>query len=338
MWQRKLQETLAKLVDSERGILAADESIETVGQRFKLQGIDNTEERRREYRELLFSTPNVGRYLSGVIMFEETLEQHGANGTKLVDVVRKQGMVPGVKVDLGKGPLTGSPGDMISYGLDGLAERLEKYQQQGACFAKWRSVYNITEHNPTSLALSANAEVLARYAAECQAAGMVPIVEPEVLIDGNHSIHEAARVSEQVLHSVFHALHLHGVALEYVMLKPSMVTAGKAQGRSNPEEVAQATLTCLRRTVPAAVPSINFLSGGQSPEEATANINALNQSRPRPPWLLNLSFARALQEPALRIWGGERQNRERAQAVFLERARLNSLALRGEYTEQMESG
>lgn len=338
MWQRKLQETLAKLVDSDRGILAADESIGTIGQRFEALGIDNTEQRRREYRELLFSTANIGRYLSGAILHEETLGQTNTGGTRLVELIIKQGMVPGIKVDLGKGPLTGAPGDMISYGLDGLAERLKKFQQQGARFAKWRSVYAISEHNPTHLALIANGEVLARYAAECQAAGLVPIVEPEVLIEGSHNIQESARVNEQVWHSVFHALHQHGVALEYVILKPSMVTPGKAQGRASPEEVAQATLRCLKRTVPAAVPSINFLSGGQSPEEATANINALNQRMPHSPWLLNLSFARALQEPTLRAWGGDSKNRERAQATFLERARLNSLALRGQYTEQMENG
>lgn len=338
MWQRKLQETLSKLVDPSRGILAADESTGTIGARFEALGIDNTERRRREYRELLFSTKNIGRYLSGTILYQETLEQTNTDGTRLVELIIKQGMVPGIKVDLGKGPLVGAPGDMISYGLDGLAERLEAFQQQGACFAKWRCVYGIGDHNPRPLALTANGEVLARYAAECQAIGLVPIVEPEVLIDGNHSIEESARVNEQVLHSVFHALHQHGVALEYLLLKPSMVTPGKAQSRASPEEVAQATLACLRRTVPAAVPSIHFLSGGQSPTEATANLNALNQQRPQSPWLLNLSFARALQEPALSAWRGQSQNRERAQGVFFERARLNSLALQGQYTEQMESG
>jgi fructose-bisphosphate aldolase, class I len=334
---RELQATMADLLDPHRGILAADESADTIAKRLAAVGAENTIENRRWYRDMLLSTPEVGKYLSGVILFEETLNQTDTHGTPFAELIVNQGMVPGIKVDLGKGPLPGAAGDMISYGLDGLAERLAKYRDQGARFAKWRCVYPITDHNPKALGLSANAEVLARYAAECQGAGIVPIVEPEVLIDGNHSMLRAARVNEQVWHSVFHALHLHGVTLEYMILKPSMVTPGRAIGKASPDEVAEATLTSLQRTVPAAVPSINFLSGGQSPEEATANINALNQHGVRAPWLLSISFSRALQGPALEAWAGKAHNRERAQAAFLKRARLNCLALQGNYSDDMEN-
>ncbi|MDQ2076849.1 class I fructose-bisphosphate aldolase [Marinimicrobium sp. ABcell2] len=334
---RELQATIDDLADPHRGILAADESSGTIAKRFETVGAENTEDNRRWYRDMLFSAPEVGKYLSGIILFEETLNQTDTHGTPFPELIVNQGMVPGIKVDLGKGSLPGASGDMISYGLDGLADRLATYRERGARFAKWRSVYPITDHNPTPLGLSANAEVLARYAAECQAAGIVPIVEPEVLIDGNHSMMRAARVNEHVWHSVFHALHQHGVTLEHMILKPSMVTPGKAIGKASPDEVAEATLNSLLRTVPAAVPSINFLSGGQTPTEATANINAINQHGTRAPWLLSISFARALQEPALEAWGGKPENHDRAQAAFLKRARLNSLALQGEYSEDMEN-
>lgn len=332
----ELQQTIEDLTNSCRGILAADESENTIAKRLKAVGAASTEENRRWYRSMLLSTPELGHYIGGVIFFEESLTQQDENGTPLPELAIRQKIIPGIKVDKGKGPLAGAEGDLISYGLDGLGERLANYKKQGVRFAKWREVYPISDRNPTSLGLGANAEVLARYAAVCQSAGIVPIVEPEVLIDGNHSIARAADVSEQVWHSVFHALHQHRVSLEHMILKPSMVTPGTSATKVSAEEVAEVTLRTLRRTVPAAVPSINFLSGGQTPAEATANLNALNQRRDQAPWQLSLSFSRALQEPALEAWAGDNRNRAKAQAAFLKRVRLNSLALRGEYHPKFE--
>lgn len=329
-----LTATINDLVDSKRGILAADESSPTIAKRFAAIGVESTEENRRHYRHLLLSAEKLGEYISGVILFEETLGQADQAGVPLPEVAWAQGIVPGIKVDKGKGDLPGAPGDMITYGLDGLAGRLEGYKSQGARFAKWREVYPITDHNPTPLGLTANAEMLARYAAVCQSQGVVPIVEPEVLMDGGHGIERAAEVIQQVLHSVFHGLHQHGVVLECMLLKPSMVTPGSEAPKVSPEEVAEATLKVLRRTVPAAVPSINFLSGGQGPEEATANLNALNQGPA--PWQLSISYGRALQQPALKAWGGEAGNVSAAQAALLKRARLNSLARQGKYQASME--
>jgi len=248
-----------------------------------------------------------------------------------------QKIVPGIKVDKGKGPLPGAPGDMITYGLDGLEDRLKEYKEKGARFAKWREVYPITAHNPTSLGLTANAEMLARYASTCQQAGIVPIVEPEVLMDGDHDIHRCEDVIQQVLHSVFHALHQHNVVLEHMILKPSMVTPGAGlSSKAPPHEVAEATLRVLRRTVPAAVPSINFLSGGQGAVEATENLNALNQLKQKAPWQLSISYGRALQQPCLQAWQGQQENVGAAQAALLKRARLNSIARQGEYNSELE--
>jgi len=273
-----------------------------------------------------------------VILFEETLEQTTDDGTPLPVVLARQGVVPGVKVDKGKGPLPGAPGDQITYGLDGLAERLVHYREQGARFAKWREVYPVGERNPTPLGVEANAEMLARYAALCQQEGFVPIVEPEVLIDGDHTLERCAEVSEAVLHAVFHALHRHRVTLEYLVLKPSMVIPGKEHPqKASPEQVAEATVRVLRRTVPAAVPGINFLSGGQGPEEATANLNAMNAAFPGRPWELSFSFARALQEPVMAAWAGRSRNVDAAQRVFLHRLRMNSAAQRGEYRPGLEA-
>lgn len=332
----ELQNTLEEMIDGERGILAADESTGTMTKRLEAVGIESTEENRRWYRSMLLSTPEVGKYICGMIFYEETMSQQDGNGKPLPELASANGIIPGIKVDKGKGPLAGAPGDMITFGLDGLEDRLLRHKKQGARFAKWREVYPITDHNPTALGLTANAEMLARYAAVCQATGIVPIVEPEVLIDGSHSIERAAEVNEQVWHSVFHALHQHGVALEHMILKPSMITPGKGSGKASPEEVAETTLRILRRTVPAAVPSINFLSGGQTPEEATANLNALNLLRDKAPWHLSMSYGRALQEPAMAAWGGDNSNRDQAQAAFLKRAKLNSMARRGEYSADHE--
>ena len=334
--QQELQQTINDMVDDYRGILAADESAPTIKKRFDAIGVESTEENRRFYRSLLLDTPDLGDYINGVILFEETLTQKNADAELLPAVAWSQKIVPGIKVDKGTVPLPGAPGDIITRGLDGLADRLAIYKDQGARFAKWREVYPITPTNPTSLGRRANAEVLARYAAVCQELGIVPIVEPEVLMDGAHDIDRCAEVTEQVLHAVFHALHLHGVRLEHMILKPNMVLPGKEARRAAPGEVGGATLRVLKRTVPAAVPSINFLSGGQGPEEATENLNAINQLRGNAPWQLSISYGRALQQPALHAWQGRAENRAAAQQALLKRARLNSLARRGEYAADME--
>jgi fructose-bisphosphate aldolase class I len=333
----ELQATIAGMVQKGKGILAADESLPTMAKRFKPIDVESTEENRRAYRSLLFTTPGLAEFISGVILFEETLGQASDDGTPLPEVLSQQGIVPGIKVDKGKGPLPGAPGDLITYGLDGLAERLQGYKQQGARFAKWREVYPISDHNPTVLGLTANAEMLARYAAVCQAEGIVPIVEPEVLMDGDHTLQRASEVIEDVLHEVFHALHRHGVVLEHMVLKPSMVTPGKDHSiKATPEQVAEATIKVLRRTVPAAMPSINFLSGGQGPEEATANLNAMNKLFPNEPWEISFSYGRALQQPALHAWLGKSENGEAMKQALLKRARLNGAARHGEYTAEME--
>lgn len=334
---KELQSTIEDMVDDKRGILAADESAPTIAKRFEAINTESTEENRRSYRSLLLSTKGLGEYISGVILFEETLDQRDEAGRTLPEVAWAQKIVPGIKVDKGKGPLAGAAGDQITYGLDGLEDRLKIYKEKGARFAKWREVYPITSHNPTPLGLTANAEMLARYAAVCQSLGVVPIVEPEVLMDGDHDIHRCRDVIEQVLHSVFHALHQHHVVLEHMILKPSMVTPGKELLRkAPPHEVAEETLKVLRRTVPAAVPSINFLSGGQGPEEATENLNALNQLADKAPWQLSISYGRALQQPCLQAWQGKPENVATAQAALFKRARLNSLARQGQYNSELE--
>ena len=330
----ELQQTINDMVDNTRGILAADESSPTIAKRFASINVESTEEKRRHYRSVLLSTPDLGNYISGVILFEETLGQKSNDGTPLAELAWQQKIVPGIKVDKGLGPLPGAPGDSITYGLDGLAERLKGYKAQGARFAKWREVYSITDTNPTDLGLHANAEMLARYASICQETGIVPIVEPEVLMDGNHDIDRCTEVTENVLHSVFHALHKHHVSLEHMILKPNMVVPGIDLRTATPEEVASETVKVLRRTVPAAVPSINFLSGGQGPEEATRNLNAINQLYENAPWQIGISYGRALQQPALQAWQGKAENDAAAQHALLNRASLNSLARQGKYESE----
>jgi fructose-bisphosphate aldolase class I len=331
-----LQATVDLLVRPRKGILAADESGPTIAKRFKSVGVESTDENRRAWRSLLLSAPGVGEFISGVILYDETLSQRADDGTPLPQVLVRQGIVPGIKVDAGKIPMALAPGDEITQGLDGLAKRLEGYKELGARFAKWRAVYNVSDTLPGRLAIEANAQALARYAAICQDQGVVPIVEPEVLIDGDHSAARCAEVTEAVLHEVFHALHLHHVAPELMLLKPSMVLPGKLHARrSSPAEVAAQTIAVLRRTVPAAVPSINFLSGGQTPAEATANLDAMNRAG-RQPWLLTFSYGRALQEPALQAWKGLRANAAESQRALLERARLNGAACAGGYAAEME--
>jgi len=332
-----LQATIDALVRKGKGILAADESGPTIAKRFKAIGVESTEENRRLYRALILNAPGLSDFISGVILYEETLAQRADDGTPLPQLAARSGIVPGIKVDAGKIALALAPGDEITQGLDGLAKRLDGYKQQGARFAKWRAVYNVTDTLPSGLAVKANAQALARYAAICQEQGVVPIVEPEVLIDGGHSMARCAEVTENVLHEVFNALHRHRVALELMLLKPSMVVPGKEHPRqATPAEVAEQTIRVLRRTVPAAVPSINFLSGGQTPAEATANLDALNRTGPQP-WQLSFSYGRALQEPALAAWAGRAANVGQSQQALLERARLNGAASEGRYAAEMET-
>ena len=333
----ELSDTINDMVQGGKGILAADESAPTIAKRFAAINVESTEELRRSYRSMLFTTPGLDEFISAVILFEETLTQQSDDGISLPETLASQGIVPGIKVDKGFKPLANAPGDNITQGLDGLAERLQTYKAQGARFAKWREVYPVSAHNPTALGLEANAEMLARYAAICQTEGFVPIVEPEVLIDGDHTIERSAQVIESVLHAVFHALHRHGVTLEHIVLKPSMVTPGKDHTpAASPEQVAEATIRVFRRTVPAAVPSINFLSGGQTPEEATANLNAMNALHPDAPWELSFSYGRALQEPALKAWQGKAENAPTTQQALYQRAFLNGAARTGDYTPEME--
>ena len=332
---QKMQQTINDMVDDHRGILAADESAPTIKKRFDDINLESNEDNRRTYRTLLLETPGLGKFISGVILFEETLGQKNAAGTPLAEVAWSQKIVPGIKVDKGTEPLAGSPGDLVTKGLDGLSDRLKTYIDQGARFAKWREVYPITTTNPTRLGIHANAERLAHYAAICQEQGVVPIVEPEVLMDGEHDIDRCEEVTEQVLFAVFQALRQYGVTLEHMILKPNMVLPGKDCRTANPNEIAEATIRVFRRVVPAAVPSINFLSGGQSPEEATINLNAVNQIGG--PWKLSISYGRALQQPVLVAWQGKPRNVVAAEIALLKRARLNSLARKGGYKSSMEN-
>ena len=332
-----MEKTVSEITAPGKGILAADESTGTIEKRLKAINVISTEETRRDYRELLFSTPDLGTHISGVILYEETLKQTTAAGVPLPHLLTAQGIVPGIKVDLGTISLSGFSGEKVTQGLDGLGLRLSEYKKLGARFAKWRAVISIGKGIPSSPAISVNAHALARYAAICQEQGIVPIVEPEVLMDGDHTLATSASITEKVLHTVFHALHQQRVMLECMLLKPSMVIPGNTcPQQATPQEVAQATLTCLRRTVPAAVPGINFLSGGQSNAMATANLNALNAGTEKQPWVLSFSYGRALQTPVLQAWCGKVTNKSVAQQALLHRARLNGAACLGQYSASME--
>ncbi len=334
---RDLETTMNQLAVKGKGILAADESAATITKRLAAVNTESTEETRRAYRDLLITTPNLSQYIAGVILHEETLLQKTLDGTLFPEKLKSLGILPGIKVDKGLTILSNTADEQVTQGLDGLAERLASYKVKGACFAKWRAVYTISANTPSRLAIKTNAEGLARYAADCQINGIVPIVEPEILIDGDHTLEQCAEVTERVLHAVFNALFKHKVKLEYMVLKPSMVINGKkCSTKATAEQVARATLTILRRTVPAAVPTINFLSGGQTPEEATANLNAMNVLSPQLPWNLSYSYARALQEYPMKIWHGDKNNIKAAQHAFFERVKLNSLAAVGKYTVSME--
>jgi fructose-bisphosphate aldolase class I len=325
------------LVAPGKGILAADESTATIEKRFKALDIDNTEESRRRYRQMLFTTPGLGQFISGVILYDETIRQKSDGGRAFADVLAAAGIMPGIKVDRGAKPLAGAPGERVTEGLDGLRERLAEYRAMGARFAKWRAVIAIGPEIPSACCLDANAHALARYAALCQEGGLVPIVEPEVLLDGDHTIERCFEVTEATLSRVFRVLRDHRVGLEGLLLKPSMVLPGKDGPReASVDEVAAATLRCLRRTVPAAVPGVVFLSGGQSEARATAHLNAMNRMAPSPPWPLSFSYARALQASAMKAWGGEAGRAADAQQALAHRARCNSAARAGRYTPEME--
>jgi len=333
----ELAATIDAMVQPGKGLLAADESTSTIARRFEAIGLASTEDSRRAYRQLLLGTRGLGEFISGVILYEETLGQKADDGTPLPQLAAEQGIVPGIKVDSGKIPLALAPGDEITQGLDGLAERLVGYKRQGARFAKWRAVFNIGPRLPSAAAIDANAHALARYAAICQAQGIVPIVEPEVLMDGDHSQARCAEVSEAVLVGVFEALRRQAVVLEHMVLKPGMVLPGESSGvKALPAVVGAQTLSVLKRTVPAAVPGILFLSGGQSPEEASANLDAMHRSGPLP-WHLGFSYGRALQDPVLKAWKGQPANIAAAQTALLKRSRLNSAATLGRYAATLET-
>ncbi len=330
--------TIARaLVAEGKGILAADESAPTIKKRFDAIGAESTEANRRAYRELLFTTPGLGDFISGVILFDETIRQQAADGTPLVEVLDRNGIIAGIKVDKGAKPLAGSPGETVTEGLDGLRDRLGEYVKLGARFTKWRAVIAIGDGLPSRYCIDTNAEALARFAALSQEAGLVPIVEPEVLMDGTHTIERCFEVSETALHCVFAALRRQQVVLEDMILKPNMVLSGKDCPRqADVETVAMQTIRCLRRAVPAAVPGIVFLSGGQSNEVATAHLNSMNASAQPHPWQVSFSYGRALQEAPLKAWGGKASNLKRAQDALHHRARLNGAARRGTYAASME--
>jgi fructose-bisphosphate aldolase, class I len=332
----ELAATATALVAPGKGILAADESSGTIAKRFDSIQVESTEERRRAYRELLFTTQGAAEFISGVILYDETLRQRAADGTWLAEVLARQGMLPGIKVDTGTVALAGFPGETVTEGLDGLEGRLAEYRDLGARFTKWRAVITIGEGLPTSGAIRANAEALARFAASSQAAGLVPIVEPEVLMDGDHPIGRCERASRDTLAATFAALRRMRVRFDGMLLKPNMVLSGSdCPTQAGVEEVAAATLACLRDTVPASVPGIVFLSGGQTDEAATAHLDAMNRLG-GVPWQLSFSYGRALQAPALKAWKGEAANGPAAQRAFLHRARMNGAARSGGYTQAME--
>jgi len=334
-----LEATAKALVAEGKGILAADETIGTITKRFESLRISSTEDSRRTYREMLFTAPGVSEFISGAIMYDETIRQKNSQGTPMAEVCTRLGIIPGIKVDTGAKDLAGSPGEKVTEGLDGLRDRLSDYYKMGARFAKWRAVIRITDSLPTPTCLVVNAHALGRYAALCQEQGLVPIVEPEVLMDGPHTIDHCGEVTSQVLHSVFNALYDQRVSLERMLLKPNMVISGKeCSKQASVQEVAQATLQCLSRHVPAAVPGIVFLSGGQHDRLATAHLNAINTLDSPKPWKISFSYGRALQDPALEAWHGESKNIQAGQQALYHRAKCNGAANFGKYTKEMEGG
>ena len=333
----KLERTARELVPPGKGILAADESFGTIGKRFEALGIESSEDSRRAYREMLFTTEGIGEFLSGVILFDETLHQETSDGTPMARVLENAGVIPGIKVDKSTVDLPLSDGEKFTQGLDGLGERLAEYREMGARFTKWRAVITIGEGIPTDSCIDANAEALALYAAFAQEHDLVPIVEPEVLIDGDHSIQQCYEATDWMLHRTFDEIYDHGVELSGLLLKPNMVISGKeAQQQADVEEVATTTVECLLRNVPAAVPGIVFLSGGQTDLQATAHLNAMNAMYEGLPWELSFSYARALQGQPMEIWGGDTDKIEAAQKAFHHRGKMNSAARDGNYSQDME--
>jgi len=333
---QQLQSTAQALVAEGKGILAADESTGTIKKRLGSIGVDSTENTRRAYRELLFTTEGAEEFISGVILYDETIRQSASDGTPFPKVLESRGIIPGIKVDLGAKPLALTDGETITEGLDGLRDRLEEYRELGARFAKWRATYSIAAEKPSEYCVWTNAHALARYAALCQEAGLVPIVEPEVLQDGTHTIAESRKATGRVLQAVYTELHDQRLDFRGTLLKPNMVLSGyDASDRASADEVADVTLECFYKHVPAAVPGIVFLSGGQSDEDATAHLNAINARGPHP-WQLSFSYGRALQAPALKAWGGKEENVEAAQRAYYHRAKMNSAARTGMYAPEME--
>ncbi|HEV7525806.1 MAG TPA: class I fructose-bisphosphate aldolase [Acidimicrobiia bacterium] len=333
-----LKQTARALVAPGKGILAADESSGTIKKRFDAIGCDSTEDRRRAYREMLFTTAGAADHISGVILFDETIRQAASDGRPLPKILQSQGIIPGIKVDKGAVKLAKSPDELVTDGLDGLRERLIEYRELGARFAKWRAVITIGPQIPSRLCIDLNAHALARYAALCQEEGIVPIVEPEVLMDGDHSLDRCYQVTCDTLHAVFGELYDQRVDLDGMLLKPNMVLPGKSHSSYpvSPDTVADATISCFQITVPAAVPGIVFLSGGQGDEEATANLNAMNAKGPHP-WQLSFSYGRALQAASLKAWKGADANMSAGQAAYLHRANMNGLASKGAYTADAEN-
>jgi fructose-bisphosphate aldolase, class I len=332
-----LNEVARAIVAPGKGILAADESTGTIKKRFDSINVESTEDRRRAYREMLFTTAGASDYISGVILYDETIRQNASDGRPLPKILEEQGIIPGIKVDKGTTPLAGAPGELVTEGLDGLRQRLVEYRGLGAKFAKWRAVIDIGPGIPSQYCIDVNAYALARYAALCQDEDIVPIVEPEVLMDGDHSIDRCYEVTTQTLRTVFNELADQRCEFEGLLLKPNMVLPGKKYpgGKAAPEQVADATIRCFRHTVPAAVPGILFLSGGQGDVEATENLNAINKKRPLP-WQVSFSYGRALQAAALEAWKGEDANVAEGQKAYLHRARMNSLAATGSWTPEAE--
>ena len=335
----ELIKTVREMVAAEKGILAADESSGTIKRRFDAIGVESSEDNRRDYRELLFRTDGANKFISGVILYDETIRQHGADGTRLVKVLTDQGIIPGIKVDAGTKPLSGAGDELITEGLDGLRERLAEYKELGARFAKWRAVITIGDGIPSDYCIEVNAQALARYAALCQEAGIVPIVEPEVLMDGDHTIDACFDATRRTLHAVYNQLMLQRIDLPGTILKPNMVLSGKdASKRAPAEEVARQTVDCFKETVPASVPGIAFLSGGQSDEEATVNLDAINRyaAKAGAPWQLTYSYGRGLQAAPQKTWSGKAENKDAAQKAFHHRAMLTSAARQGKYSPAME--
>lgn len=334
-----LKDTIQQLFSDDKGLLAMDESTGTINKRFAATGIPQTIEMHRKYRELIVTTPGLNESIGGAILYDETIRQKTKDGVNMAEVLIKSGIIPGIKVDMGAKPMAGFPGEKVTEGLDGLRERLVEYKSMGARFAKWRAVITIDDGIPTTACIEANVHALARYAALCQEAGIVPIVEPEVLMNGNHTIQRCNDVTEKVLKILFYQLYLFKIDLEGIILKPNMIIEGsECASRSNSEDVAEATINCFLQSVPASVPAIAFLSGGQSPQDAAAHLNTIHTKfKDRLPWIVTFSFSRAIQQPALEVWKGKDENIKAAQQVLVHRAKCDRAARQGLYNVGMEN-